>query len=348
MVIPLLPLALGLPAMADTCVTYAGRAEVATLDAVPELSESSGLAVSRTRGVLYTHEDSGGSTQIFAFLPDGTSRGAHGLVGAAAYDWEDLSLGPCHDDPSLDCLFIADIGDNARIRAMVQVFEVREPTVDGEDLTVIATWNVAYPDHPRDSEALMVHPISGRIYLATKDWEGHEEIFRFPAEPSAEGVTDTLELVAAFDLETDKDKLVTGADYDPQGERVVLRTYNSAIEWRADPCDPDAAWSGSYTVWPISGEGQGEAIAYDRETSDLLTTSEGTPMPLSRMVCLVPEEGDTACGLETGLPSQPADSEEPALEATEEGCGGCGGRGAGLLWLPLLLSLRRARRPGSS
>lgn len=330
-------------AFGGTCDAYGGLQEISTFDVMPELTESSGLAVSRTRGVYYTHQDSGSNARIYAFAADGSSRGTSTVEGGAMIDWEDLSLGACHDDPAQDCLFIGDVGDNGRLRESVQVYEVREPTTDGAALPVIATWNVAYPDHPRDSEAIMVHPLSGAIYLATKDWEGHEEIFRFPEAPTAEGETGLLTLVAAFDLVTDKDKLVTGADYDPEGERVVLRTYASVIEWRADPCDPEAAWAGEYRVWPVSGELQGEAVAYDRSSGDLLTTSEGTPMPLNRVPCLTFEEGDTACGLDTG---DAAETSEVEPLSQDEGCGGCGGQRAWVLLLPLGLGARRRRERG--
>lgn len=321
-------------AAAGTCSAYLDLETVATLDGVPELRESSGLAVSRSRGLLYTHQDSGSSAQIFAFEADGTSRGVHAIEGAGAVDWEDMALGPCPDDAALDCLYIADVGDNPRSRESVQVYAVREPAADGEALPVIATWDVVYPERARDAEALAVHPLTGRVYLATKDMTGDEEIFVLPAAPTAPGETGALTPVARFFIDTEYDRLVTGAAWDAEGERFALRTYLSALEWTADPASPDTTWASAPRAWPVDGQGQGEAITYDRGSKAILLSSEGNPMPLDRLPCADDAPADS--GAESGL-------QDTGPRAVEAGCG-CGGGSAAGLALPLGLSALARRR----
>src|SRR3989441_942792 len=62
----------------------------------PRVRESSGVAVSRAhRGVLWTHNDSGDDTYVYATDLAGTDRGVVRIRGARAVDWEDIALGPC-------------------------------------------------------------------------------------------------------------------------------------------------------------------------------------------------------------------------------------------------------------
>ena len=82
----------------------------------PRLSESSGVAVSRRHpGILWTHNDSGDSAAFYATNHSGDLLGTYDVPGAAAHDWEDMTLGPCQHVPGT-CLFFADTGDNSEQR----------------------------------------------------------------------------------------------------------------------------------------------------------------------------------------------------------------------------------------
>lgn len=91
---------------------------------LPEIPESSGLAVSRRDSrLLWSHNDSGNDTILFALDADGTVR-ARVRVPIRTVDWEDILAAPC---PPKDCLYIADIGDNRLRRQRVQIYRVPEP-----------------------------------------------------------------------------------------------------------------------------------------------------------------------------------------------------------------------------
>src|SRR5262245_37989590 len=91
---------------------------------LPEIPESSGLAVSRRDPrLLWSHNDSGHDTVLFALDANGSVR-ARVRVPIRTADWEDISAAAC---PSTDCLYIADIGDNGLRRQRVQIYRVREP-----------------------------------------------------------------------------------------------------------------------------------------------------------------------------------------------------------------------------
>ena len=93
------------------------------LGVVPdELTESSGLAVSRTQpGVLWSHNDSGDGPNLYAIDPSGRLLAVFPVANAAAVDWEDMSSGPCPASllaraplEGAACLYLADSGDNDR------------------------------------------------------------------------------------------------------------------------------------------------------------------------------------------------------------------------------------------
>ncbi|HEX9611134.1 MAG TPA: hypothetical protein VF978_04545, partial [Gemmatimonadales bacterium] len=92
----------------------------------PRLTESSGVAVSRTHtGVLWTHNDSGDGPYLYATDLRGGDRGFLRVSGAEAIDWEDMALGPCPLRGT--CLYLADTGDNLEVRPSVTVYAVPEP-----------------------------------------------------------------------------------------------------------------------------------------------------------------------------------------------------------------------------
>lgn len=341
----LLQLMLVTQGLALTCDAYGEPQEQGQVSGSP-VNESSGLSFSRERsGVWFTHNDSGGQPVLYAFELDGTYLGEHPVSGAAFADWEAMSAGPC---PDLDgpCLYIGDVGDNPRVRPYVSVYAVREPGV-GQPAEAIASWHAAYPDGTaRDSEALLVHPLTGRIDLVTKDDAESCGVYRFPLEPGeAIGV---LEQVAALTIEGEGGaRTVTGADWDPNGDRVVLRTYTTAWEWSADPCEPDAHWGRGPRGLALS-DGQGEAIAYNN-IGDIVVSSEGDPMVLKRLVCEEVGEGAGPCDSGLADSAPPGDSDRvpgTRVRLTQDGCG-CSG-GLAPAWLVLLagpvLALRTRSR----
>ncbi|MFH1464589.1 MAG: hypothetical protein ABIO70_09385 [Pseudomonadota bacterium] len=359
------------PTLALTCEGYGAPEVIAEMSATPVV-EASGVAYSRTRpGIWFTHNDGGGQPELYAFRLDGTFLETHPVEGAGFVDWEDLAAGPCPWARG-DCVYIGDIGDNGRARERIWVYAVPEPA-EGETLAVMATWNVVYPGGPQDAEALFVHPRTGRIYLATKDPGGSvSTIWRFPEEPAGDPVA--LEEVFAWTPAVGG-AATTGADWDADGDRLVIRTYAAAWEWRTDPCDPEGHWGAEPSMWSI-GDPHGEAIAYDTE-GDLIAVTEGETMTITRLPCTAVGDGgtcdtgeadtdtdtdadtdtdtdadadtdvDTDTDVDSGVdsPTDPADTGEPGAE----GCGGCGcttgsPRGAWLIAVLIPLVLGRGGR----
>lgn len=372
-------------ARADTCEAYESGALVAEL--VDPLSvESSGLAASRTRpGVWFTHDDSGGEISVYAFTLDGALFEEQPVLDGLFFDWEDMAAGPCPADliatAGERCLYIGDIGDNFLLRGYDAVFIVAEPA-EGESAPVLRILRASFPDEPHDAESLFVHPLTADVYLVTKEGDGESGVWRFPPWSEAETVGE-LAPVASLHLSDwlTGNLMTTGADWDAEGERLVVRTYDSLLVWETDPCAPDAHWETPPLVLPQrEGESGGEAVAFDL-AGDLWTTAEGSPLQVSTFTCVGyvdhplsdcgPDDtggvddgggdggeadGDSGGGdSDSATPGADGDDTAPpagagdepaAADRTPKGCG-CGGgrpphaRGAWLL-LPLALALRSA------
>ena len=258
-----------------------GRPELVGRISVPGLTESSGLVASRNHpGWFWTHNDSGDDAAIYCITEVGDSCGRWSVTGASALDWEAVAAGP---GPGGDGnhLYIGDIGDNDVERELITVYRVPEPEPGRSGATSPATAiKLRFPRAPHDAEALIVHPVSGTIYVFTKDLSGTTAVFE--GLPGA-GETTFLRKVATLRL----DALggVTAADITAAADRVILATYASGYEFLlpAAAVDFNEIWSVTPRRVRLGTRLQGEAIAYSLDGTSIFTTSEGRRSPLHRI-----------------------------------------------------------------
>jgi hypothetical protein len=255
------------------------------------LGESSGVAISRTHaGVLWTHNDSGDSARIYAITRQGDLLASYRVPGAAAEDWEDVSLGICPTDDSA-CLYLADTGDNRERRENVQIYIVREPARPGpggptmRETAPARRVTVRYPDGPHDVEAAAVDP-AGDLYLVTKGRAGPIRLYRLSREV-LRGDSATALLVDTLPIEPLQTlgRWVTSAAFSPGGSRLVVRTYTELYFFRRGPggtFEPVGA-----PCWLGAAEPQGEAVDFIDESAVLLTSeSVGNRLgPVLRVTC---------------------------------------------------------------
>ena len=203
--------------------TAATGASVCTVAAgvrpVRELTEGSGVALSRrTPELLWSHNDSG-PPLLIAFDASGAVKGRVTVAGARVGDWEDVSAGPC---PQGSCLYIADIGDNNRSRQRITVYRVPEPR-PGDAMTAPAEpLDAMYPDGPHDAEALIVSSADD-LLIVTKAAARETALYRFP-KPLRPGTAARLEKVTALPLVR-----VTGGAASPDGAWMALRTNSEVV-----------------------------------------------------------------------------------------------------------------------
>jgi hypothetical protein len=250
------------------------------------VKEGSGLAAGRRDpNVYWTLNDSGNTPDLFAFDQQGRRLGAFRVEGARNEDWESLQAGPGRDgEPAL---YIGDTGDNRGTRREAVIYRVPEPEVPGGQGGSARTARAEalryiFPDRPHDVEAMLVHPTSAEILLVTKELSGRAQVFRLPA-PAQAGQRSTLELVAELDLRSLGvfSSLVTDGSVAPDGQRLVLRTYLAALEYRVPPESALASvWRQQPAVYRLEDSRQGEAITYRADGRALLSLGESSPARL--------------------------------------------------------------------
>jgi hypothetical protein len=259
------------------------------------IDESSGIVASRTTpGMYWTHNDSGDGPFIYAFDDRGHSRGVWRVTGAQADDWEDIAAGP-GPTAGLNYLYIGDIGDNSDSRSQIIVYRVPEPTITsaedgtrkiGVQLTETAeVIRLRYPDGRHNSETLLVHPSTGKIYLITKIEFGNAGVYEGDLAQASAGVI-TLARVGELSVPTVFGGMLTGGDISPDGQRVSLCDYVQGYEIALPDAGSafDAIWKQPLKPIALGKREQGEAIGYRLDGKALLATSEGRQSPLIQVV----------------------------------------------------------------
>ncbi len=260
-----------------------------------QLDELSGLAVSAKQpGVVFAHNDSGDSPRLFALDSFGRLLAELRLPGAQAVDWEDMAAGPCGNGQR--CLFLGDIGDNLRQRTSYTLYRVLEPLVPTDPQAQAAELSLPfdrlpfiYPNNERhNAETLLVHPVTGEVYIVTKETAGTpSRVFRFPSPLTPEAQMTLIDLGPAS-VPQPSDVLVTGGAIHPCGGSVLLRLYNRVVELRAAP---DAGFETVFRAAPVEApsaidEPQGEAVTWGVDGQSYFTASEHTGQSLHRVQCV--------------------------------------------------------------
>ena len=259
----------------------------------PSVDESSGLVASRSApGAYWTHNDSGDGPFIYALGSRGESLGVWRVTGAEAFDWEDISIGP-GPDASKTYLYIGDIGDNSSARGEVVVYRVPEPKPDPTNKSSKAkpqtteraeAIRLRYPDGKHDAEALLVHPVSGDLYIVTKVALESPTVYKAEAPLSA-GKVITMKRVGELAVPSLFGGIITGGSLSPDGKRVALCDYFQGYEivLPANSNNFDDIWKQRMASFNFGKRNQGEAIAYRLDGRALLGSSEGRGSQLTEV-----------------------------------------------------------------
>ena len=239
------------------------------------LSEASGLAASqKNKNVIWSHNDSGDDNVIYALNLRGEHLGIYNIEGADARDWEDIAVGPGPDEEE-SYIYIGEIGDNYSQYDEKYIYRVPEPDVDANQepvettLTSVETITYQYPDGNRDSETLMVDPLTKDIYVVSKrEWEDIR-VYRAPYPQSTSELI-TLDHVATLTLYN-----VVGGDISPSGLEILIKTYPTIYYWnRSSDENLWEVFDEEPVVLPYIEEMQGEAVCWDADGMGYFTAGE--------------------------------------------------------------------------
>ncbi|MEU8482031.1 WD40 repeat domain-containing protein [Streptomyces sp. NPDC048641] len=260
----------------------------------PRITESSGLAASRIHpGIYWTHNDSSDGAYLYAVDGrTGKTVATLTLTGVGApRDVEAISIGPDNN------LYVGDIGDNLGGKwDHVWIYKLPEPK-ELVDQTVRATqYVVKYADGPRNAEALMVHPKTGRVYIAEKNEDGGG-LYEGPENLSASG-TNVFRRVSGIDL------WVTDGAFSPDGRHLALRGYFGGISYAWKDGKPEREGQLSVPMQP-----QGESVTYTADGKTLLYGSEGRGSSVKPV-----QAGDGLSGGDSKAPSADGDSGDGRIE----------------------------------
>lgn len=187
--------------------------------AVPEeVEETSGLAF--WQGELLTHNDSGGSNQLYVLdTAGGDIKKRIAVPGALNRDWEALTI-------SKGKLYIGDMGNNSARRKDLTIY-ITDLNNLSDGLPGLDSIRFHYPeqtnfekqkrDHDFDCEAMVVY--NDTVYLYSKAWrDGITRIRVLPAVPGDYATQEMGQFKAGG--------LVTDAVYNEEKQLLVLVGYN--------------------------------------------------------------------------------------------------------------------------
>ncbi|MEW2520105.1 hypothetical protein [Actinacidiphila alni] len=301
-----LPTAAACAALALACGVAAPAAadsgsKVAFTISDPRITESSGLAASRIHpGIYWTHNDSDDGPYVYAVdSATGKTVATVTMRGIKPRDVEAISLGPDGD------LYVGDIGDNLGgswpevwIYRFPEPKQLRDATVD------VTRYTVRYDTGPRNAEALMVQPRTGRVYIASKNEDGGA-LYAGPTKLSAGGVN-------VFHRIADVPWVTDGA-FSPDGTRLVLRGYFWATGYRWVDGAPRKI--GSLDV-PM--QRQGESVTFTTDGRALMYGSEGKDSDVWRAPLSGDELPDSAAATDSGSSADGSKSTGGSTGSTSE------------------------------
>jgi len=297
----------------------------------PEIVESSGLVV--VDGMLVTTNDSGDTGRVFVVDP---ATGETVGVTTWSAEPEDVeALAPAGGRE----VWVGDIGDNRAERASVSV--ARVPVGRGDRDADVTSYELVYPEGPRDAESLLADPATGRLYVVSKGVFGGS-LYAAPPRLSAGRPNRLTEVGPVLAIATD-------AAFFPDGRHLIVRNYTEAAVYTW----PDLVEVGHFGL-PRQEQGEGIAVAPD---DTIYASSEGLHAPVLRialpaairraMAPASPTASSPASG-PTDLSPTPPPGTRQGLELPEQAAADRSAWGwalGGIVGLGIVVVLVRALRP---
>jgi hypothetical protein len=251
----------------------------------PVLREISGVTCAQRADYYWVHNDSGDRPTIYAVALTGALVATVDVDRALALDWEDIASGPVGED-GVRSLYIADTGNNLRLRSELALYRIPEPSLGkpGDDVRPSGErrrsppaerFRFRYENDRHDCEALAISPAGDVAYLFTKGED--TEVFQLKLGAPGEEIR-TANRVAKLAVSR-----VTAASFSAARSGFLLVSRRSILEYRGR-ADSVAEWFGPPPrVVATVGRGlQLEAVTYDHTATGFVTVAEGNPSTIRR------------------------------------------------------------------
>ncbi|WKN40937.1 hypothetical protein [Tunicatimonas pelagia] len=246
----------------------------------PTISEASGIVASRSNpDVLWTHNDSGNDSKIFAISSSGETIGEWVVAGATNRDWEDIAIGPGPEE-GVHYLYVGDIGDNQAVHPSLNIYRFPEPIINDDNpasgtIQGVEKINIRYPDGARDAETLLVDPLNKDLLILSKR-DRLARLYRLPF-PQSTSSTITAEKVGEWPREIGGIfNQPVGGDISPNGRELLIKSYVEVLYWQREDEQTSIfeLMQREPKVLPYTVEPQGEAIGWSADSDGYFTLSE--------------------------------------------------------------------------
>ena len=239
----------------------------------PDLNELSGIIVSRNNPKhFWVHNDSGDKARFFLIDSLGHLKKTIYLQGIVALDIEDIAWVELNGKSTI---ILADIGDNRAKRENVKLYVFEEPKlIDDNSKTdtlvkeKIETITLQYDGGAKDAEAIFVDPISKELYIISKR-EFKSALYKsdvFISQSKSSKLVKQLEFPFSF---------ITAADISMKGDQIICKNLTNIYYWfRREGESISESMKRTFFTMAYASEPQGEAVAFDVNTSSFFTVSE--------------------------------------------------------------------------
>ena len=256
----------------------------------PELIELSGVVTGGINpDVLWVHNDRQNLPRLYALNLKGETVATYVLdafneEGTMAGDWEDIARLP-HPKGHHD-LYIADFGNNAMVKREHRLLIIEEPGIDSAISSEVAeiefrAIHFQYPgDYVCNSECLLIHPVSGEVFIVSKSVkEGGKQrpnsaVWSLPDLTKGDSMHTATLVGESIPAIADR---VTGGDISPDGKHLIIRTITPKAylwEWKDGQSLKEVLMSAPKEI-PLADEKGGEAICFSEDGLKLFSVYDG-------------------------------------------------------------------------
>ncbi len=248
--------------------------------------EASGLACHEAdSGRVWLLNDGGSEAAVYAVDFDGTERDRISTT-APNVDWEDMTV--LRDGAEAD-IVIGDVGDNVGVRATVSLYRLHGRTGKTSEL------RFAYPDGPRDAEAVAIDAHDGMAYVMSKRTLP-AELYALPLDRWNEANPQTAQFIGAVEslpFPSFLDRFLassrrswhwqpTAMDVSPDGNLIAILTYTAVYLYaREDGMSFFDTLKTMPAVFDLRGVPLAESLCITG--SDVILTTEGRHPMLYRI-----------------------------------------------------------------